>query len=228
MAEWQPGDKVSRRQPWVASFFVAWLASSYRTNPPESEARGPVPRSAPIPRLLKVVVLGYGSALGIAQAENWPAWRGPRGDGTSLETNVPVHWSATSNLVWKTTIPGKGHASPIVFGDHLFTVSALPETQERVLVCLNSQTGKMLWNKTVLSSPLEKKHPSTVTPPAHPATDGELVYVAFLDREEMVGRGLRFSGHAAMARPPGRIQEHAWVLQLAHSLQRQSHRQWRS
>src|SRR5689334_19517820 len=93
-----------------------------------------------------------------AQAENWPGWRGPRGDGTSTEVSVPVHWNGTSNLLWQTTIPGQGHASPIVFGNRVFTVSALPETQERVLLCWSANTGELLWRKTILTSPLERKH----------------------------------------------------------------------
>src|SRR5436190_8136042 len=50
-----------------------------------------------------------------ASAENWPGWRGPRGDGTSLETNTPMHWNSASNVIWKVEIPGIGHASPIVW-----------------------------------------------------------------------------------------------------------------
>src|SRR5579862_311425 len=63
------------------------------------------------------------------RAEDWPAWRGPRGDGTSLETNVTIHWTSTNNVLWKTALPGEGHASPIVFGDRVFTVSALAEME---------------------------------------------------------------------------------------------------
>src|SRR5437879_3651363 len=93
-----------------------------------------------------------------ARAENWPEWRGPRGDGTSLEKDVPVCWSETSNVLWKTEIPGTGHASPIVWEDRVFTVSALADTQERVLLCLDRKTGDIVWQKTVLTAPLEKKH----------------------------------------------------------------------
>ena len=39
-------------------------------------------------------------------AENWPGWRGPRGDGTSLEKNLPTRWSDTDNIAWKIAIPG--------------------------------------------------------------------------------------------------------------------------
>src|SRR5712691_11342642 len=70
-------------------------------------------------------------------AENWPCWRGPRLDGTSHEQVVPVHWSATSNVVWKTALPGVGHASPIVWENKVFTVTCLPEAEARVLLCLD-------------------------------------------------------------------------------------------
>src|ERR1041385_7271744 len=92
-------------------------------------------------------------ATGCVDAENWPVWRGPRGDGTSLETNIPIQWTSTSNVIWRIEVPGRGHASPIVFGDHLFTVSALPESEERVLLALDCGTGKLLWTQTVLLAP---------------------------------------------------------------------------
>jgi hypothetical protein len=52
-------------------------------------------------------------AVHVCAAENWPGWRGSRGDGTSLETHNPVHWSTTSNVVWQMELPGLGHASPV-------------------------------------------------------------------------------------------------------------------
>src|SRR5206468_8172428 len=80
------------------------------------------------------------ASLPLASAENWPGWRGPRGDGTSLETKAPIHWSATSNLVWTAELPGDGHASPIVWGDRVFIVSARLDRQDRVLFCLDRRT----------------------------------------------------------------------------------------
>lgn len=56
---------------------------------------------------------------GSPRADNWPCFRGPSRQGISHEKNVPVEWSATSNIVWKTPIPGKGWSSPIVIGDGL-------------------------------------------------------------------------------------------------------------
>jgi outer membrane protein assembly factor BamB len=117
--------------------------------------------------------------------ENWPLWRGPRGDGTSLETNVPVRWNGQTgeNIAWKVPAIGSGHASPIVWDDRLFLAASLDETEERILVCLDSRTGQKLWQRTVLRSPLETKHALNSFASSTPATDGELVYVSFFETD---------------------------------------------
>ncbi|MGZ0174676.1 MAG: outer membrane protein assembly factor BamB family protein, partial [Planctomycetales bacterium] len=115
-------------------------------------------------------------------AENWPGWRGPRGDGTSLEKNIPVSWNGADgkNVAWKVELPGAGHASPTVWGNRIFLVSCLPDSKERVLISLDRRTGKQLWQKTVVTSPLESKHTLNSFASSTPTTDGEHVYVAFL------------------------------------------------
>src|SRR5207253_782780 len=93
--------------------------------------------------LVGLMLLAWGRFEAAAHAENWPGWRGPRGDGTSLESSVPVQWNAAAdeNVAWKVPLPGSGHASPIIFGERVFIVACLEETQERVLFCLDRQTG---------------------------------------------------------------------------------------
>jgi len=145
------------------------------------------------------------AALWAAHAENWPQWRGPRLDGTSAERNVPVHWSATSNVAWKTELPGLGHASPIVFGDKVFTVTALPVTEERVLLCLDRKSGDIAWQRAVLKSPLERKHSLNSHASSTPACDGERVFVAFLDRTEMVVAAYDLNGKEQWLARPGRF-----------------------
>jgi len=136
-----------------------------------------------------------------AHAENWPCWRGPRGDGTSLEEHVPLHWSATSNVVWQADVPGVGHASPIIWGDRLFVVSAVDD--DRVLIALDRNTGKILWQRTVVTTPLERKHSLNSHASSTPATDGELVYVAFLDHDQMLVAAYDFAGKQRWVVRPG-------------------------
>ena len=77
-------------------------------------------------------------------------------------------WSRTSpttgvdrgeNVAWKVEVPGKGHASPIVWEDRVFLVSCREETEDRLLLCLDRATGRTLWERVVLHAPLERKNP---------------------------------------------------------------------
>ena len=141
------------------------------------------------------------AACGRALGENWPAWRGPRGDGTSLEKNVPVEWSATRNIVWKVPVPGKGHASPVVWGERIFIVTAL--RQQRLLLCLSRSNGDILWQRVVLEAPLEKLHSLNSHASSTPATDGEKVYVSFLDHDKMSIAAYDFAGNQMWSVRPG-------------------------
>ena len=116
---------------------------------------------------------------------------------------MPVHWNATSNVLWKTELPGGGHASPVTWRDRVFLPAALPETQERVLLCLDRATGKILWQKTVLTASLERKHSLNSFASSTAATDGELVFVAFLDRDQMFVAAYDFQGNQHWAVHPG-------------------------
>ena len=138
-----------------------------------------------------------------AQAEDWPGWRGPRGDGSSLETGVPTEWDGVEgkNIAWKTAIAGSGHSSPIVWGDRVFVASCLPETKERVLVALDRKSGALLWQKAVFTANLEGKHSLNSYASGTPATDGETVYVSFLapDTSEKLGNRERNPGDLVVA-----------------------------
>jgi len=140
---------------------------------------------------------------GAVSAENWPGWRGPRGDGTSLEKNVPVRWSSTENIVWKVPIPGKGHASPIIWGDRIFIVTALEKQKQRVLLCLDRSSGNIVWQRVVLESSLERKHSLNSYASSTPVTDGEKVYVSFLERDKMFVAAYDFEGSKVWEVRPG-------------------------
>ncbi len=121
-------------------------------------------------------------AANVVLAENWPCWRGPRGDGSSHEVGLPVEWDASTgkNIVWKTELPGKGHSSPIVWQDRAFVTTCLAGEQQRLLMCLDTATGNELWRREVLRAPLETLHKLNSFASGTPATDGELIFVAFL------------------------------------------------
>ncbi len=150
-------------------------------------------------------------AQGPAEAESakqWPSWRGPTHDGVSTQARPPVTWSDTKNVTWKTAIPGRGSASPIVWGDRVFITTAVrtdrrgqpaappkqggprgggrgrgespSEIHEFLLICLDRKTGKILWQKKAVETvPHEGIHSTNTYASGSPVTDGKHVYAWF-------------------------------------------------
>jgi outer membrane protein assembly factor BamB len=141
----------------------------------------------------------------IAVAENWPQWRGPRGDGTCAENDVLTEWNVASNSAWKTAVPGLGHSSPIIWEDRVFTASALRQDQERLLLSLDRRTGRVLWQRSVVQAPLEKKNKENSFASGTPATDGEKVYVSFLAGQDVVVSAYDLSGKQIWQSRPGQF-----------------------
>ena len=86
-----------------------------------------------------------------ARAEDWPGWRGPRGDGTSTEKGIPTKWGKDDNIAWKAAVPGRGHSSPVIWGDRVFLTSGLEKDGKQflkegkqLLLCLDRKDGKIL------------------------------------------------------------------------------------
>jgi hypothetical protein len=140
-----------------------------------------------------------------ALAGDWPSWRGPRGDGTSDESNLPLHWSATENVHWKTPLPGKGHSSPIVSGDRVFVTTCLENQQKRLLLCLDRRDGRVLWERVVLTAPLERLHALNSRASSTPATDGRHVYVPFLASPDVQVACYDYDGNKVWQQSPGRF-----------------------
>ncbi len=131
-------------------------------------------------RLFAALVLSL-PLTAAAFADNWPMWRGPRLDGRSSEKGLPLKWSATENIAWKTPIPGVGHSSPVIFGDRVFLTSCIQKAKDgtRVLICLDRKTGRPLWQRDVFDAPLEPIHGRNSRASSTPAADAEHVYTSF-------------------------------------------------
>src|SRR6185436_11295142 len=113
------------------------------------------------------------------QAENWPQWRGPKGDGVSSETSVPIQWDTTRNVAWKTTIPGEGHSSPVVWDKTVFLTTAAKDSGQRYLVRIDATTGKIVWQQLVLRAPVESMHRENSAASSTPVTDGTNIFTSF-------------------------------------------------
>lgn len=133
---------------------------------------------------------------------NWPHWRGPNFTGTSETASPPVEWSEDENLRWKTPLPGLGHSSPVVFGDHVFVTTSIPigenfppkpdlatGAHDNLLVsskwqfavlAFHRKTGEILWQTAVHEAvPKEGGHNTGTLASASPTTDGIHVYAFF-------------------------------------------------
>ena len=153
-------------------------------------------------------VLLFDSSAGASAGANWPQWRGPSGQGVSTEKNLPVEWSATKNIKWKSPIAGRGHSSPIVWGNKIFLTTAIEgpvvpgakaikhidEGKEYLhpdsvgadhkhlfkVICLSRDTGKILWERTAFAgTPYDNRHRKASFASSTPATDGKYVYAFF-------------------------------------------------
>ncbi len=82
-------------------------------------------------------------AISATAAENWHQWRGPESNGHSTATNVPVKWTADS-LAWKTTIPGIGQSTPVMWGNRIYLTSASPDGNQRHVFCIDRTSGEIL------------------------------------------------------------------------------------
>ncbi len=149
----------------------------------------------------------------LSDSENyWAQWRGPDATGVAPHGDPPVEWSESKNVRWKIEIPGKGHASPVVWEDKIFVLTAIetdkvveqeaaggdaPERQGRMgrmskktdkvhkfdVLAINRQDGSILWQKTVSEElPHEGTHNEGSWASSSPITDGERVYAFFGSR----------------------------------------------
>jgi outer membrane protein assembly factor BamB len=157
--------------------------------------------------MTRLTCLGIGFLLWMttARAEEWPGWRGSRGDGTSTEIGLPLHWSAGDNVAWKAAIPGIGHSSPIVWGDRTFVTTCLEKDFQRLLLCLDRRNGKLLWQRVVVTSKLEGKHKLNSYASSTPVTDGKHVWVTFLQEHDIEVACYDFDGNLVWRRSPGQF-----------------------
>ena len=85
------------------------------------------------------ILCGY-----VAGGENWPEFRGPTGQGYSDSTGLPLKWSESENIVWKTAVHGKGWSTPVVWGDQVWLTTATEDGTEMYVLCIDSNTGKIV------------------------------------------------------------------------------------
>ena len=129
--------------------------------------------------------------------EDWPWWRGPHSDNTSAGGQVPTVWSETENVLWKVAIPGQGHGSPSVVGNQIFLATADEEAQVQSLISYERTSGRKLWEKEIHRGQFERLHKKNSHASSTPASDGEKVFVPFLNSDGIWVTAVNFQGEIA-------------------------------
>ncbi|OWK40183.1 PQQ-binding-like beta-propeller repeat protein [Fimbriiglobus ruber] len=146
------------------------------------------------------------AAVSTAAGDNWPAWRGPTANGVAPPgANPPVKWDATTNIKWKTELPGRGSATPVVWGDQVFVLTAVktgreanpedrpkpdPRFQTKTeppkdfyrfeVHSFHRDTGRPRWSRVAVEAvPHEGHHETHSYAGGSPTTDGKRVYASF-------------------------------------------------
>ena len=112
--------------------------------------------------------------------ETWPQFRGPKGDGHSDATGIPLTWSETKNVAWKTEIPGEGWSSPVVAGNQIWMTTATVEGRSLRAIMVDRTTGRVVHNVEIFrrDMPIEKHATNSFASPT-PILDGQRVYLHF-------------------------------------------------
>ena len=113
------------------------------------------------------------------QAANWPAWRGPEGNGTCHETDLPLHWSADHNVRWQAPLPERGNSTPVVWGNRVFLTQAVTKESRRSLLCLDLRRGNVLWQAGPVWTGPESGGDQNPPCTPSPVTDGRRVIAWF-------------------------------------------------
>ncbi len=116
----------------------------------------------------------------------WPQFRGPLGQGISEAKNVPVEWSATSNVAWKVEVPGHGWSSPVLAKGRLYLTSAVPDSGSSDVtlraLCFDAADGHLLWDSEVFRpdpASVAKMHTKNSPASATPIVTDDRLYVHF-------------------------------------------------
>ena len=115
-----------------------------------------------------------------AQEVNWPEFRGPRGNGTSTATNLPLHWSEQQNVKWKTPVHGRAWSSAVIWDKQVWLTTATENGRELFVVCLDRETGRVLRDFKVLEiAKPQYCHPFNSYASPTPAIETGRLYVSF-------------------------------------------------
>ncbi len=134
----------------------------------------------PLKRPVIATLLSLLIPLTMAHASEWPQFRGPGGRGRSTAAGVPVRWSETDSIAWKTAIAGEGYSSPVIAGNQVWLTSSHDDGKSLHAVCVDRSSGEIIHDAEVLRPEAAgPKHKLNGYASPTPVLDGDHVYVHF-------------------------------------------------
>ena len=129
---------------------------------------------------MKTLFLGLSFLVSIHRAAaDWPQFRGPQGNGVSLDTGLPAQLDARS-IAWAADLPGRGLSSPIIIGDRVFVTCSSGPKQDRLhVICLDAKDGRKRWERQFWATGRTMSHEKTCVAAPTPASDGERIFALF-------------------------------------------------
>lgn len=129
--------------------------------------------------------------------DDWPGWRGPSRNGEATSPAPPLNWSESSNVVWKTPVPGRGHGSPVVVGDRVFLSTAEESDQRQLLVAFDRSSGEEVWRVTLHEGGFPDSsviHQKGTDANGTVACDDERAFIAYLNSDSIIASAVDFNG----------------------------------
>jgi outer membrane protein assembly factor BamB len=139
---------------------------------------------------------GVGDFPKLSAQHDWPWWRGPSRNGIApTNDSVPVRWSESQNIIWRTPLPGRGHSSPIIVGNQIFLATADEREQVQSVLAFDLASGKPLWKTDVLRGGFpERIHRNNTHASPTVACDGERLFVSFFNHDTLQATALSLDG----------------------------------
>jgi len=132
----------------------------------------------------------------LSPTNDWPWWRGPTRNGLAEKSqNVPTKWSETENVIWRASVPGRGHSSPTVVGKRVFLATSNPQDQSQSVLAFERETGKLVWTKELNRGGFPAKiHDKNTHSTPTIASDGQHLFVSFFHHEGIHATALNLDG----------------------------------
>lgn len=139
-------------------------------------------------------------------ATDWPGWRGPQQNGHAPDQELPTKWDETTNILWRTDIPGRGHSSPVIYDDLILLATADDQKQEQSVIAFNRADGKERWKTPIHTGGFPSSgelHKKGTNANGTVLCDGKHIYVVFLNSQKIFATALDLTGKQIWQRELG-------------------------